>query len=207
VNKLITFEGIDGSGKSTQIKMLLQKFDSLGIEYVAVREPGGNRISEIIRDILLQKENLELSPVSESLLFQSARAQLVDEVILPSLQLGKFVICDRYTDSSLAYQGYGRGIDLNTIATLNTYATQGTLPGLTFIIDVDIQTSLERRCVAAADRMESGGPEFLERVRQGYLELARSHPRRYQLLDGTLAADRLFNEIWNILQENFVGVL
>ncbi|NOZ08151.1 MAG: dTMP kinase [FCB group bacterium] len=207
MKRLITFEGIDGSGKSTQIRLVCKRFDALGLQYTAVREPGGTRISEKIREILLQKENLELTAAAESLLFQAARAQLTAEVILPALREGKFVICDRFTDSSLAYQGFGRGLDLNTLETLNNYATQDTQPDLTFIIDIKVATAISRRSIKVTDRMESGGDAFMERIRRGYIELARGNPGRYRLMNGNLKERELFQQIWNILQEKYVGVL
>ncbi len=207
MKKFITFEGIDGSGKSTQISLLCNRFEALGIQYTSVREPGGTRISEKIREILLQKENLELTAEAESLLFQAARAQLTAEVILPALQEDRFVICDRFTDSSLAYQGFGRGLDLKALETLNNYATQNTQPLLTFILDVDVATSLERRVVKVTDRMESGGEAFMGKIRRGYMELAGKNPGRYYLMDGSLDKNELFQQIWNILLEKYVGVL
>lgn len=206
MNRLITFEGIDGSGKTTQIRMLCERLYKFGIQYEVVREPGGTRISEMIRDILLNKDHLELFPVSESLLFLAARAQLVSEVILPTLKLGKFVICDRYTDSTMCYQGHGRGLDRDSLNTLNNYATQFTEPALTFILDINLQTSLSRREVMEKDRMESGGIEFLNRVREGYLEISKTDRERYHVIDGTRPPEPQFEEIWNIITNKFVDI-
>ncbi|MBC8214094.1 MAG: dTMP kinase [Candidatus Marinimicrobia bacterium] len=203
MNKLITFEGIDGSGKSTQIKLLCEKFDELGIQYVSVREPGGTQISEKIRDILLDKENLELSSTAESLLFLSARSQLVSEIIRPALKENKFVICDRYTDSTLAYQGYGRGIDTKLLRMLNDYATTKLIPELTFIVDIDENTSSQRRKDFVEDRMEAGGMEFLSRITQGYRKIVSEEPERCFIIDGSADKPIIFNQIWKIINEKY----
>jgi len=142
--KLITFEGIDGSGKSTQIQLLEAEFEKLGISYKTFREPGGTKLSEKIRTILLDKENIELYSNAESLLFAAARAQLTAEQIKPAITKGEFVICDRFTDSTIAYQGYGRGLNINNLELINTIATDGLIPDITFILDIDPQKATER---------------------------------------------------------------
>ena len=157
MNRLISFEGVDGSGKSTQISMLCRNLDEIGINYLSIREPGSTEISEMIRNILLDKKNHGLGSESESLLFMAARAQITHEVIEPALKSGKFVICDRFIDSTIAYQGYGRGLDISYLTSLNQYATSHILPELTFIIDVDESTSSSRRNSLESDRIESGG--------------------------------------------------
>jgi dTMP kinase len=203
LNKLITFEGIDGSGKSTQIRLLCEKFDKLGIQYISVREPGGTTISEKIRDILLDKKNLELSNTSESLLFLSARSQLVSEKIIPALQSNKFVICDRYTDSTIAYQGYGRNLNVEMLTVLNNYATQNLHPELTFVLDVDIETSIYRRKVTDDDRMESSGIQFMKDIRDGYHQMAGKDPKRIKVLDGNMDPFKIFQKIWFELELKF----
>ena len=203
MNKLITFEGIDGSGKSTQIRLLCEKFDKLGIQYISVREPGGTTISEKIRDILLDKKNLELSNTSESLLFLSARSQLVSEKIIPALQSNKFVICDRYTDSTIAYQGYGRNLNVEMLTVLNNYATQNLHPELTFVLDVDIETSIYRRKVTDDDRMESSGIQFMKDIRDGYHQMAGKDPKRIKVLDGNMDPFKIFQKIWFELELKF----
>jgi len=203
LNKFITFEGIDGSGKSTQIRMLCDKFDEFRIPYVSVREPGGTQISEKIRDILLDKENLELSSTAESLMFLSARSQLVDEIINPALNKDKFVICDRYTDSALAYQGYGRGIDVKLLRMLNDYATSNLIPEFTFMVDIDENTSIQRRRNFTEDRMEAGVIEFLSQIRKGYHKIAEEEPERCFIIDGSLEKQIIFNKIWEIISQKY----
>jgi len=202
VNRLISFEGVDGSGKSTQISMLCRNFDDFGINYLSIREPGSTVISVMIRDILLDKRNHGLGSESESLLFMAARAQITHEVIEPALKSGKFVICDRFIDSTIAYQGYGRGLDISYLTSLNQFATRHILPELTFIIDVDASTSSSRRNSLESDRMESGGDEFLSKVIDGYREMAKSHQRFY-LVDGTKPPKKIFEFIWSIVKNTY----
>jgi dTMP kinase len=165
-----------------------------------IREPGGTRISERLRDILLDKRHLELTETCELFLFSASRAQLVAEVIRPALHRGEFVICDRYVDSTTAYQGYGRGIDREAIASINALATQGTNPDLTFVIDIPVD-ELKRRKQAAGqpvDRMESSGREFYERVRAGYNDMARD-TQRIVLIDGTRPVQDIHDAVWSTL--------
>jgi dTMP kinase len=194
-SRLISFEGIDGSGKSTQINLLSDWFSDKNIEFEIVREPGGTSISELIREILLDKKNLSLSGESESFLFLSARAQLVSEVIWPALESGKFVICDRFADSTLAYQGYGRGMDLSQLEAMNKMAIGECVPGQTFLLDVDIENSIQRRSGGENDRMESAGIDFLSKVREGYIQLSIQFSNRIILLDSTAAKKSIFNKI------------
>tara|TARA_B110000467_G_scaffold83120_1_gene75001 strand:+ start:1054 stop:1683 length:630 start_codon:yes stop_codon:yes gene_type:complete len=195
ISRLISFEGIDGSGKSTQIDLLSDWLTERNIEFVIVREPGGTSISERIRDILLDKQNLSFSGESESFLFLSARAQLVSEVIRPALESGKFVICDRFIDSTLAYQGYGRGMDLSQLEAMNNMAIGGCVPGQTFLLDVDIENSIQRRSGNEDDRMESAGVKFLSKVREGYIQLSTQFSNRINLLDSTEVKSSIFNKI------------
>tara|TARA_B110000438_G_scaffold106081_1_gene104377 strand:+ start:218 stop:847 length:630 start_codon:yes stop_codon:yes gene_type:complete len=195
ISRLISFEGIDGSGKSTQIDLLSAWLTERNIEFVIVREPGGTSISERIRDILLDKQNLSFSGESESFLFLSARAQLVSEVIRPALESGKFVICDRFIDSTLAYQGYGRGMDLSQLEAMNNMAIGGCVPGQTFLLDVDIKNSIQRRSGNEDDRMESAGVKFLSKVREGYIQLSTQFSNRINLLDSTEVKSSIFNKI------------
>ena len=195
ISRLISFEGIDGSGKSTQIDLLSDWLTERNIEFVIVREPGGTSISERIRDILLDKQNLSFSGESESFLFLSARAQLVSEVIRPALESGKFVICDRFIDSTLAYQGYGRGMDLSQLEAMNNMAIGGCVPGQTFLLDVDIKNSIQRRSGNEDDRMESAGVKFLSKVREGYIQLSTQFSNRINLLDSTEVKSSIFNKI------------
>ena len=193
--RLISFEGIDGSGKSTQINLLAEWLSDKGIEYMIVREPGGTSISERIRDILLDKKNLHLSGESESFLFLSARAQLVEEIIKPALKIGKFVICDRFIDSTIAYQGYGRGMDLLKLKLMNDMAIKGCAIGQTFLLDVNVEDSIKRRSDHEDDRMEAAGFSFMDKVRDGYLELSAQNPHRVMLLDGKESKNKIFDKI------------
>ena len=194
-SRLISFEGIDGSGKSTQINLLSEWLSEKNIEFIIVREPGGTSISEGIRDILLDKQNLHLCNESESFLFLSARAQLINEVIKPTLEDGKFVICDRFIDSTLAYQGYGRGLDLARLEAMNDMAIGGCVLGQTFLLDMDIENSIERRSGDEDDRMESVGIDFIRRVRDGYIQLSTQFSNRITLLDSTEDRNSIFNKI------------
>jgi dTMP kinase len=195
----LTFEGIDFCGKSTQARLLADRIRSSHTVRL-LREPGGTRISERLREILLDKRHLELTDVAELLLFSASRAQLVAEVIRPALTQGEFVICDRYYDSTTAYQGFGRGIDLEAIANVNELATGGTHPDLTFIIDIPVE-EIERRKQAAGltfDRMEVSGQNFYARVRKGYQTMAASM-KRMVLLDGTQSVQDIHQEVWRTL--------
>jgi dTMP kinase len=194
-SRLISFEGIDGSGKSTQINLLSNWLSEKKIEFIIVREPGGTSISERIRDILLDKKNLQLCSESESFLFLSARTQLVTEVIRPALKSGKFVICDRFIDSTMAYQGYGRGMDLFQLKAMNNMAIGECVPGQTFLLDVDIENSIQRRTDSEDDRMESAGIEFLRKVREGYIKLSSQFSNRITLLDSTEDKGSIFKKI------------
>ena len=160
-----------------------------------MREPGGTSISEGIRDILLDKQNLQLCSESESFLFLSARAQLINEIIKPTLEDGKFVICDRFIDSTLAYQGYGRGLDLARLGAMNDMAIDGCVLGQTFLLDMDIEDSVKRRSDDEDDRMESAGINFMRKVREGYIELSTQFSNRITLLDSTEDKDSIFDKI------------
>ncbi|HVN49512.1 MAG TPA: dTMP kinase [Bacteroidota bacterium] len=194
---LITFEGLDYSGKSTQVKMLSDRITMQGNRVLLLREPGGTEIGEKIRKILLDKENISLTDASELFLFSESRSQLVKEVIVPALEGMMTVICDRYFDSTTAYQGYGRKIDLAAIEAINKFAVDGLEPDLTFFLDIPIREIEKRiaRAKAKRDRMESNDISFYERVRGGYLQIAKSHSR-YRVLDGLKSIDDLHDEIW-----------
>ncbi len=194
----ITFEGIDGSGKTTQINLLSARLRSLGIDVLALREPGGNEVSENIREVLLSNTN-EIGIRAELLLFVAARAQLVEKVIRPALDAGKLVICDRFIDSSVAYQGFGRGIDIDDVHSCNKFATNNLVPNLTFFLDVPTTIGLGRtsaRGESAPDRMESAGESFFDKVRTGYLSIAASEPGRFIVLDGGASPEEIHDQIW-----------
>ena len=179
----ISFEGIDGCGKSTQIKMLCSYLKDRNKEFLMVREPGGTDISEQIRKILLHSHDQEISDRTEALLMTGSRAQLIDEKILPFLNQGKIVIADRFLDSTLAYQGGGRELDLNWLIDLNNFATNNTFPDITFFIDVEPEIGAKRSGFSK-DRIESAGLEFQSRVRQSYIKLSTLFNDRYLTLDG-----------------------
>lgn len=192
----ITFEGIEGCGKSTQVQLLAKALTSRGIDVVVTREPGGCAIADQIRNILLDAANSGLTPSAELLLYAAARAQHVAEVVQPALQAGRTVICDRFTDATIAYQGYGRGLDLATIARLNAEASGGTLPDLTVLLDCPVEVGLKRAFArinstagAREERFELESVQFHQRVRDGYLALAAEQPERFAVVDGSLAID------------------
>ena len=170
----ITFEGTDGSGKSTQLRLLTQSLNSLGYSVTVTREPGGCRLSEQMRDIVLSAQNSELCPLSELLLYQAARAQHVTQVIRPALERGHIVICDRYTHSTEAYQGCARGLDEELVRKLNAVAAQGVLPDLTVMLLVPPELSFDRKGGAdEQDRMEQAGADFHRAVYEGYCRMAQ----------------------------------
>lgn len=187
----ITFEGIEGCGKTTQIRLLGENLTAVGYKVVLTREPGGCPISDKIRAILLDAGNRGMSPLTELLLYAAARAQHVSEVILPALESNSIVLCDRFTDATIAYQSVGRGLDRETIDTLNTLACRSVSPDLTILIDCEVSAGLERarkRIDAATgpreERFELEALEFHQRVRDGYLDLARREPQRFFRVDG-----------------------
>lgn len=195
--RLITFEGIDGSGKSTQIARLQRTLESRGYQVLVVREPGGTPISEQIRELLLHPDSANLHPRTEALLFSAARSQLVHQVILPALAAGSVVICDRYADSSVAYQGYGRELPLEEIITTQKFATSNLHPDLKVLLDLPVEISSERKSQEPADRMESAGRAFMARVREGYLKLARSQPQQWLIVTAQTSEEQIAQEIEN----------
>lgn len=194
--KFISIEGIDGSGKSTQIQLIKGYLECERYDVVMTREPGGTKISEKIRSIILDTENTEMGVITEMLLYASSRAQLVFEVIKPALDSGKIVICDRFIDSSFAYQGYGRGISPGYITSVNDIALQGILPDLTILLDISPEAALRRRLASSGpDRIEQGDLKFYRRVYEGYKALARSYPERIKTVDADRGRDEIFNDI------------
>lgn len=194
----VTFEGVDRSGKTTQATLLSETLHARGDKIVhLIREPGGTAISERLREILLDKEHLDLSEITELFLFSASRAQLVRQVIAPALRRGEIVVCDRFSDSTTAYQGYGRGVNLDAVRQINAVATDGIVPDLTILVDVTVE-EIERRKRKTAetlDRMELSGRTFYERVRAGYLALARQAPDRFLVIDGMRAINEIADEI------------
>ena len=193
--KFITFEGIDGSGKTTQIDLLEEELAKQDIATLILREPGGTRLSENIRNILLDRKNMNLFPSAESLLFVAARAQLMAEKIKPALKQDQFVICDRFSDSTVAYQGYGRGLNIEYLEELNNSATDSIQPDLTIILDVDPEKTALRMGNDLPDRMEATGMEFFIRVRKGYYEIAHRYPLRCVVIDGAQPKSEVFKSI------------
>ncbi|UFS68963.1 dTMP kinase [Geomonas sp. RF6] len=186
----ITFEGIEGCGKTTQLRLLKERLQSAGEEVVATREPGGCAIADKVRTILLDAENSAMTPCAELLLYAAARAQHVEEVITPALRRGGIVLCDRFTDATVAYQGHGRGLDLDLIERLNALATGGVAPHLTLLMDCPVEVGLSRaraRIESSAgereERFELESMRFHERVRSGYLSLAQRYPERFIVID------------------------
>ncbi|MDB2350852.1 dTMP kinase [Candidatus Marinimicrobia bacterium] len=200
-NHFITFEGIDGSGKSTQAKILVGKLQSLNLETLFLREPGGTSISEEIRSVLLNNREDEMSSRSEALLMCASRAQLTKDIISPELKAGKWIIADRYADSTLAYQGGGRGINLDWLIKLNQFATYGIEPNLTFYIDIEPEVGFQRRKGLSSDRIESAGLDFQSDIRQKYLEIVDNFGDRCVIIDGNLSVDEISNYIWNVTKD------
>ncbi len=201
---LITFEGIDGCGKTTQAERLCAYLRGKGYPSLFTREPGGAQISEEIRELLLNRKDLRISPITELLLYSAARAQHTEEVISPALERGEIVVCVRFSDSTLAYQGEGRGIPEETVKGLNALATGGLTPRLTLLVDLEPEKSLER--AERTDRIEAEKLEFYDRVRKGYLRLAREEPERIRVLDGAQPAESLEKEIRAIVEETLAGL-
>ena len=202
-SKFITFEGIDGCGKSTQVKMLVEKLEQFGKDVITIREPGGTRISESIRDILLYRDTHELGERTEALLMTASRAQLTKEIILPALKNGKWVIADRYADSTLAYQGGGRKVDNEWLEKLNQFATYETIPDLTFFLDI-LPDEGARRQKTKLDRIEQAGIEFQSNVRDRYLNLAKKYSNRIIVINGQDSIDTIHKNIWNIFENGML---
>lgn len=202
----ISFEGIDGSGKSTQIKRLFDSLVSNNIDAILVREPGGTQIGEKIRSILLEKDYVGMTPVTELLLYEAARAQIVAEVIIPSLSEGKTVICDRFFDSTLAYQGYARGLSLESVDFLNHLSTGGVEPDVTFLLDIEPEKAAlrMRNRQAGNDRLEDEGLYFMKKVRDGYIDMTKKYDRII-IIDANASVDRVSvqieQKVWEVLRK------
>ena len=204
----ITFEGMDGSGKTTQMHRLAERLRSLGRTVMETVEPGGPPIAQKIRRILLDSANRELSPTTEVLLYFASRAQNVDQWILPALERGEIVLSDRFTDSSLVYQGVGRGLGIDTVNDLDRIACRGLKPDLTILVDVDAESSLARAWARneaqphCETRMDDQAIEFHRRVYQAYHALAAAEPERVKLVDGSAGMDEIEREVWSIVSEH-----
>jgi dTMP kinase len=193
----ITFEGGEGSGKSSQARALYRALHLRSIPVILVHEPGSTPLGERLARLLKRRQDIAISPASELLLFNASRAQLVSDVIKPALAKGTVVICDRFTDSTVAYQGYGRGLDKRQITKVNNLATGGLKPRLTVLLDIPIEEGLKRKRGKSADRFELEDIAFHERVRQGYLTLASLEPRRFFVVDGRNSKDVIARNILN----------
>ncbi len=203
----ITFEGPDGSGKTTQFKRLADHLRDRGCDVLAVREPGGTSIGEQIRDVLHSLVNKEMQPRTEILLYCASRAQLVGQVIRPHLQSGGIVVCDRYADSTLAYQGYGHGLDLPTLRTILDFATGGLRPDITFYLDINAEEGLKRRKAGGGEwnRMDNLPVEFHRRVRAGYLEMVAQEPARWVVIDAAREAETIAKDIQEIMEKRLTS--
>lgn len=202
---LISFEGSEGCGKSTQIGEIAARFEEAGFEVIVTREPGGTDIGEDIRHLLMHAASADaMTPEAELLLFAASRAQLVRETIAPAIKAGKIVLCDRYLDSTTVYQGVGRQIAAEPVHMINQFAVGDVLPDITIVIDVPAEVGFQRirhRANDMPDRMESETIDFYKKVREGYLYLAQSMPERFIVVDGTKTAGRVANKIWDELSK------
>ena len=200
----ITFEGIEGCGKTTQIKRLAKRLHDRGVNFVSTLEPGGTRIGQDIRRVLLDSNNRRLAPLAELILYAADRAQHIEEIIRPALDQGKWVLCDRFFDATVAYQGAGRGLDMDLIMTLNEKVTKGIRPDITLLLDcppeMGIERALKRNNLSrdGQDRFEREVMEFHKRVRAGYLDLSRND-RRFSIIDATLSEDGIEEEIFKVI--------
>ncbi len=192
-------EGIDGCGKSTQAEILKNNLEQCEVPFTFIREPGGTPAGEAIRHILLQND-YSLSAHTELLLYMAARAEVTEQKIIPALNAGKVVVCDRFTDSTLAYQGYGRGLDLEWIKAVNHKVTCGLSPDLTFLFDLPVEKAAQRRDGVSADRMERNDYYYYERVRCGYLEIARLEPQRVVMVDAVAEVETQGRFVWQCLR-------
>lgn len=201
----VTFDGIDACGKSTQIQMLHDFLRNRGIDAVQLRDPGGTHVSEAVRAILLDRSNTEMSPWTELLLYEAARAQLVQELIQPALRLSRVVLCDRFFDSTTAYQGYARKLDLKTIRRANEIGACGLTPDLTFFIDVDPVVAAQRKVQQGSpvDRMEAEGLEFQKRVRAGFIAIQAAEPGRVHIIDGHPSFEKIHERIRSLFLQKW----
>ena len=208
MNRFITFEGIDGCGKTTQIDLLSRYLDSIGENNIIVREPGGTDVSEKIREILLDKKN-KISYSTETLLFLSSRSQLMDEIISNNIKNGQFTLCDRHTDSTLAYQGYGRGLNITILEALNDFSTSNIKPDITFVLDINLSESI-KRIGKNRDRMEQSGLDFLTKVQNGYYTIINNsdNNKRYKLIDcNNRSIESINNEIITVIKDLYKGFI
>lgn len=203
--KFITFEGCEGVGKSRQIHFLEEYLKSKGIEYYLTREPGGTVVSEQIRNIILDGKNISMTNECEALLYAAARVQLLKEKIKPLLEQGKLVLCDRYIDSSFAYQGYARGLDIEFVEKINDYAITNFMPDYTVFLSLEPEKAFKRKGgVDKTDRVEQSGIEFHKKVFQGYVELSKKYSNRFIVIDASGEKEQTHQKIINALKEKGV---
>ncbi|MFC3882045.1 dTMP kinase [Bacillus songklensis] len=198
--KFITFEGPEGAGKTTIIQMLEQSLKKIGYPVLLTREPGGIKIAEEIRHIILNPENTEMDPRTEALLYAAARRQHLTERVIPALSEGQIILCDRFLDSSLAYQGFARGLGMKEVYQINEFAINGTMPHLTFYLDIDPEIGLKRitqNREREVNRLDLEKLDFHYKVREGYLTLLEMFPERIHLIDASKSADEVYEEIYN----------
>lgn len=198
---LISFEGLDGSGKTTQITNFIKKLKINNYDPILFREPGATRIGEILREIVLNKKYSEMTDITELLLYSASRSQLCQEKILPALQTNKIVICDRFFDSTTAYQGFARGIDLEFIKKLNILATGNLVPDITFLLDICMKSRKSRLDSNNLDRLEQEETDFHRKVRSGFLQLVEENTNRFVLIDGTLSVEEIEKLVWKKFQK------
>lgn len=205
----ISFEGIDCSGKSTQAHKLVERLRQSGHNVLYIREPGNTTLSEAIRALLLDRQNHDMTARTELLLFSASRAQLVEKVLRPALEKGTVLVCDRYTDSTVAYQAFGRGLPIEDIEKCNAVATGGLLPVRTFYIDISPEEAQQRAFATgkgAGDRIERAGEDFFTRVVDGYRYLAQTQPERFLRIDGSRAIEEIADDIWQRMKELVEGL-
>lgn len=201
----ITFEGVEGCGKTVQARLLAEHLRQMGLPVVLTREPGGTAIGDQIRAVLHDTANTAMLPISEILLYSAARAQIVGELIRPALAAGQVVVCDRYADSTLAYQGYGRGLSLDVLRYITAFATGGLIPDLTLLLDVDVEAGLRRKHAAfraqrdELNRMDQQTVDFYTRVRDGYKALVAQEPNRWVVIDASRDIDAIQDEIRSVV--------
>ena len=194
---LIAFEGIDGSGKTTQAELLSKRLREKGFPNEVVREPGGTKLGEGVRELLLHRTDMKIDPVTEFLLFSASRAQLISERAIPLLDSGNIVILDRYYYSSIAYQGFGRGIPVKDVESVSRFATHEIVPDVVFLVKLDVETALQRRLLAgrSADRMEDAEVKFFEKIIEGFSYCARKEPKRFVIVDGKDSVQSMSDKI------------
>jgi dTMP kinase len=210
----VTFEGIEGSGKTTQINLFANFLEKNNYDYLITREPGGTFIGDQIRAILLNPKNIKMDPITEIFLYTASRVQHLAELIKPALAAGKIVVCDRFIDSTLAYQGYGRGISINFIEELNRLILDGVEPDLTFLLDIPPEIGVPRArmvkndsCSLNGDRIERENMDFHQRVRMGYLRIAAENPERIKIINGNRPADEINKLISAHFEEVYAKIL